>query len=369
MRREAPVMKQQGRSQNGKPCDAWLVTGYDDVRAVLSGPHISNVCHDGGGVGGGQAGVLVSMDPPDHTRIRRMLTREFTVRRVQALRPRLEENNASQLDEMEQAGQPADLMKEFAFPIASFAIWELLGVPYEERVEFRRRSELLLDASLPTERQMENYRETLSYISTLVAGHRQEPGGGILGRLISEHGDNISDEELVGVGCFLLVGGHEATAHAVGLGTLTLLQHPEQLAVVREGTEGVLRTAVEEVLRHPALIHTATPRWATRDLTLGGRLIKAGDMIVPSIASANRDPGFLEDADTFNVKRPVSRHLAFGFGVHQCLGQQLARMVLTIAFPALLRRFPSLRLGVSEGDLRYRAQGFVGGVESLPVVW
>ncbi|MDJ0466236.1 cytochrome P450 [Streptomyces sp. H27-C3] len=298
-----------------------------------------------------------------------MLTREFTVKRIQALRPRLEEIVAAQLDGMEQAGQSADLIRQFTFPIASFAIWELLGIPCEERAEFQRLSEVMLDASLPMERRMKNYHETLTYISTLIPGHRENPGDGILGRLIREHADNISDQELIGVGCFLLVGGHEATAHALGLGTLLLLQHPEQLADVREGEEDVLRTAVEEILRYQALIHTATPRWATRDLTLSGQVIKAGDMIVTSLASANHDQGFLQDADTFNVKRPVSRHLAFGYGIHQCLGQQLARAVLKIVFPALLQRFPSLRLAAPEGDIRYRTQGFVGGVESLPVAW
>ncbi|MFD3944853.1 cytochrome P450 [Streptomyces sp. NPDC058579] len=298
-----------------------------------------------------------------------MLTREFTVKRIQALRPRLEEMVAAQLNGMEQAGPPTDLMKQFASPIASLAIWELLGVPREERTEFQLRSEIMLDTSLPAERRMENYHETLSYIGTLIPKHRENPGDGILGTLVREHGNAISDQELIGAGCFLLVGGHEASANALGLGTLLLLQHPDQLAAIRENKGDVLRTGVEEILRYQALIHTATPRWATRDLTLSGQVIKEGDMIVPSLSSANHDEGFLKDASVFNVKRAVSRHLAFGHGIHQCLGQQLARAVLGIAFPALLNRFPSLRLAIPECDIRYRTQGFVGGVETLPVAW
>ncbi|WKK24093.1 cytochrome P450 [Streptomyces olivoreticuli] len=309
------------------------------------------------------------MDPPDHTRIRRMLTREFTVKRIQALRPRLVEIVTEQLDEMGQAGQPVDLMKQFALPIASLAVRELLGVPCEERAEFQRRSEIMLDTSLPVERRMENYHETLSYIGTLIPRYRENPGDGILGRLVREHAGDITDQELIGTSCFLLVGGHDATAHALGLGTLLLLQYPDQQAALWEDEGDVLRTAVEEILRYQSLIHTGTPRWATRDLVLSGQMIKAGDMIIPSLASANHDQDFLQGVPGFDVKRPVSRHLAFGHGIHQCLGQQLARTVLGISFPALLDRFPSLRLAIPERDLRYRTQGFVGGVVYLPVAW
>ena len=192
---------------------------------MLSSPHTSNAFERGGSAVG-QPGFLLSLDPPDHTRIRRMLTREFSVKRMTALRPRVEEIVTTSLDDMLVAGPPADLMQSFALPVPSLVICELLGVPYEDRADFQRRSDVLLDPAAGPERQRENTRETNEYMADLVARHRKDPGEDILGMLIREHPDDVSDEELVGIGNILLIAGHETTANTLGLGTLLLSQHP-----------------------------------------------------------------------------------------------------------------------------------------------
>ncbi|MGW7276178.1 cytochrome P450 [Streptomyces sp. NPDC054864] len=369
LRREEPVSRMRGRTQRGEPCDAWLITRYQDVREILASPQVSNSRHDGGGFGGGQPGFLVSMDPPDHTRIRRMLTAQFTVKRIQALRPRLEEIVNAQLDEMERVGSPADLMSHFALPFSSLVICDLLGVPYEDRVEFQKYSEIMLDMTLSPEAHKENNRATFEYITSLIGRHRKNPGEDILGMLVREHTDGITDQELIGISSLLLVAGHETTANAIGMSTLLLLQHPEQREAMRKGEGDQPRAAVEEILRYQALARTGMPRWAKRDLVVSGQKIKAGDMIVTSLASANHDEEFLAGAAEFDVTRNPSRHLAFGYGIHQCLGQQLARTQLATALPALLERFPDLSLAVPESELDLRTVGFVGGVASLPLEW
>ncbi|MFG2761658.1 cytochrome P450 [Streptomyces wuyuanensis] len=369
LRLEEPVSRRRGKRQSGEPCDAWFVTRYKDVREVLASPHVSSSRQDGGGLGGGQPGFLVSMDPPDHTRIRRMLTAQFTVKRIQALRPRLEEIVTAQLNEMERIGSPADLMSHFALPFSALVICELLGVPYEDRADFQRRTEIMLDFSLPPEMHAKNYRETHEYIAALIAKHRKDPGEDILGTLVRERGDEISDPELIGISSFLLVAGHETTANTIGVGTLLLLQHPEQMEAMRRGEGDYPRSAVEEILRYYSVVHTGTPRWAKRDLVLSGQRIKAGDMIIVSLASANHDEELLNDAGEFDVTRKPSRHVTFGHGIHQCLGQHLARTQLAVAFPALLDRFPGMRLAVPESELSYRTRGLAGGVTSLPLEW
>lgn len=368
-RTESTVIKVAGGSAYGESHDTWLVTGYDAVREVLASPDVSNASPDGTGVGGGQPGVLVSMDPPDHTRVRRLLTREFTVKRIQAMQPRLEAVIATQLDEMEQVGAPADLIQHFALPIASSAIWDILGMPSREQAELRRIGEVVFDLTLPGEHRVKGYQEGLGYIAGLLSDRRLNPGNDILSKLVHEHSDAVTGEEMIGVGCFLLIGGFEATAHSLGLGTLLLLRHPDQLAALRRNEGDVRRTTVEEVLRHQSLIHHATPRRAAQEMIVGGQKIKSGDVLVPALVDSNHDPNFLPDAAEFKVERPATRHLAFGHGIHQCLAQQFARTVLRTAFPALFSRFPGLQLGVPERDIRYRSGGFVGGVASLPVRW
>ncbi|MCS7482869.1 cytochrome P450 [Umezawaea endophytica] len=367
LREHGPIPRVQWSMGPGLSSTAWLVTRYADVREVLGSPHVSNRFYRGGLVVD-QPGFLLSLDPPEHNRIRRMLTREFSVKRVNALRPRVEQIVHGFLDDMIATGPPADLMQALALPVPSLVICELLGVPYDDREEFQRRSGLLLDPRATREEAMANTREMNDYMSDLVTRQRNSPGEDILGALVREHGAEVSDAELVGIGNILLIAGHETTANTIGLGTLLLIQHPEQLALVRDDPS-VLRTAVEEVLRYLSIVHTGSPRRVTEDITVAGQPIPAGDMVVVSLPSANRDGNFLTDADSFDVTRPVGAHLAFGHGIHQCLGQQLARMELAVVLPAMLTKLPNLRLAARQSDLAFRTDGPVNGVNALPIAW
>jgi len=367
IRSEQPVFGVRRPLPNGDFLMMWLITRYADARELLSSRETSNSLGRSGSAAS-QPGFLLSLDPPDHTRIRRTLTGQFSMRRLAAMRPYIEEITTRFLDEMEAVGPPIDLMQAFALPLPSLVICELLGVPFEDQPEFQRRSDTMLDVFVTRERQAQNTREMNAYMQSLVNRHRQDPGDDILGMLIRDHADELTDEELLGIGNILLVAGHETTANTIGLGTLLLLQHPDQLALVRDDPE-VITSAVEEILRYLTIVHTGTPRIILQDMIIGGQTIQAGDIATLSLPSANRDAGFMTDPDVFDVTRQPQAHLTFGHGIHQCLGQQLARLEMSVALPALLCRFPNLSLAASVADLTFRGDGPVNGVRELPVSW
>ncbi|TCO53640.1 cytochrome P450 [Actinocrispum wychmicini] len=349
----------------------WLATRYDDVREVLSdtarfsnapgrrNPRFADLP--------ARNGFLLTYDPPDHTTLRRMLTPEFTVRRMNRLRPRIEALVTDHLDAMARSGPPADLVSDFALPIPSLVICELLGVPYADREQFQRLTGTRLDMSLTPDDRAQATIEAREYMAGLVARQRADPGDDMIGMLIREHGDEIDDFELTGVADLLLIAGHETTSNMLGLGTLLLLRHPEQAAEVRTGEN--VAEAIEELLRYLSIVHMIVPRTAREDVVLSGQRIAAGEVVICSLAAANRDPAFGEDLDSFDIRRKISAHMAFGHGIHHCLGAPLARMEMTIAFPALLRRFPDLRLAVPFEDVPFRSYTFVFGLESMPVTW
>jgi len=315
-----------------------------------------------------RAGNLLGLDPPEHSRLRRMLTPEFTIRRMKRLEPRIVEIVDAQLDAMESAGPPVDLVENFALPIPSLAICELLGVPYDDREDFQRRSVRQLDFSVPIPERLELQREGRAYMTTLVARARRQPGEDILGMLVREHGDELTDDELIGVASLLLLAGHETTSNMLGLGTLALLRHPEQLAVVRDDPDAV-GPAIEELLRWLSIVQTAIPRITTTDVEVAGVTIPAGNLVFPSMPSGNRDADFIDSPELLDIRRGAPGHLAFGHGVHHCLGAPLARMEMRIAFPALLRRFPNLALAEDFTDVAFRTWNFIYGLKSLEVSW
>ncbi len=343
---------------------AWLVTRYDDVRTVLADDRVSNT-PQGSEPGPGD---LLSLDGPEHRRLRRTLTGSFSVKRVAEMRPWIEQLVTDHLDAMQSKGPPADLVSDFALPIPSLVICRLLGVPADDQDLFQAYSNKLLDVTLPPQERGENYEALAVYMAGLVRGHRAVPGDNLLGEVVRKHGDSLTDEELVGISRLLLVAGHETTANMLGLGTLLLLQHPDQAALIRD-SETAIRPAVDEMLRYLSVVSTSVPRYATEDLSVGGIHIKAGDEIQCSLMSANRDETQLEESSRFDIKRTPGAHSAFGHGLHQCLGQQLARLEMQVAFPALLRRFPGLRLDVPTEELHYREAAFVYGLRSLPLTW
>ncbi|WP_232327398.1 cytochrome P450 [Herbidospora yilanensis] len=370
----AAVRARQGLTKVPTPYgrDAWLVTRYDDVRDVLRNAELFGYGH---GInippmseeqaGRLKAGALLMMDPPDHTRLRRMLTPEFTMRRIRRLEPRVREIVADHLDAMERAGAPADLVADFATPIPSLVICELLGVPYDDRVGFQARSHTLLDFSQPPEVRGQAQMASAAYMGELVARARAEPGDDLLGMLVRDHGDDVTDAELVGLGGLLLLAGHETTASMIGLGTLALLRHPDQLGLVREDPEKV-DGMVEELLRWLTIIHSGAVKVATADTEIGGVPIAKGDAVVVSLPAANRDPALTENPDAFDVTRRDLAHVAFGYGAHHCIGAPLARMEMRIAFPALFDRFPGLR---EAGEPVFRSFNVVYGLSSFPVAW
>jgi cytochrome P450 len=358
----------------------YLITRHDDIKAVLSDhERFSNARPPGFAVQGipqpteeeeatARAGNLLGLDPPDHSRLRRMLTPEFTHRRMKRLEPRIVELVGAQLDEMESAGPPADLVEHFALPIPSLVICELLGVPYDDREDFQRRSAKQLDLSIPINDRLDLQRQGRAYMTTLVSRARRQPGDDILGMLVREHGDELTDDELVGIAGLLLLAGHETTSNMLGLGTLALLRHPEQLAVVRDDPDAV-GPAIEELLRWLSIVQTAIPRITTTDVEIAGVTIPAGKLVFPSMPSGNRDGDFIESPDALDIARGAPGHLAFGHGVHHCLGAPLARMEMRIAFPALLRRFPNLTLAEDFADVQFRSWNFIYGLKSLEVAW
>jgi cytochrome P450 len=358
---------------------AFLLTRYEDIREVLSDPvRFSNARTDislaeqlqlsDEEMARQRAGQLLGLDPPRHTRLRRMLTPEFTVRQIRRLAPRIEEIVESHLDDLEREGPPADLVSRFALPIPSLVICELLGVPYSERAQFQQRTNRQLDLSIPLEEQAILRRESREFMQQQVSRAQAAPGDDMLGMLVREHGDDITNDELVGIGLLLLIAGHETTANMLGLGTLALLCHPEQLALVRDDPASV-EPAVEELLRWLSIVPAGILRTTTTEVTLAGHTIPAGALVAASLVAANRDPALVEDPDRLDITRGALGHMAFGHGVHHCLGAPLARMEMTTAFPALLRRFPHLALAVPFEEVDFRSHHFIYGLQSLPVTW
>jgi cytochrome P450 len=355
---------------------AYLVCRYEDVRQVLSDPaRFSRALTPFPGstevseeeLPKMRAGRLIGFDPPEHTRLRRMLTPEFTVRRMRRLEPRITEIVQAALDDLERAGKPADLVSHFALPVPSLVICELLGVPYADRSAFQERAARLLDTSSPTERRLAALREDRAYMAGLVARAQAEPGEDMLGMLVREHGDDLCTDELIGIAGLLLLAGHETTSNMLGLGTLALLRHPDQLAMIRDDPARI-EPAIEELLRWLSIAQLP-PRTTTTDMEIAGHAIPAGSLVLCSLPAANRDRALIDDPDTLDITRGAAGHVAFGHGVHHCLGAPLARMEMRIAFPALLRRFPGLALADPYEQADFRVFSAVYGLNSLRVTW
>jgi cytochrome P450 len=352
----------------------WLVTGYEESKAVLAAPDsFSNDFRHIVGVSGIGAdyhpGGLGFADPPDHTKLRQMLTPEFTMRRLSRLAPRIEEIVAGQLDEMAVVAQrdgAVDLVEHFALPIPALTICQLLGVPYEERGEFQRLTSARFDFLGGADGTFGALSEAMTYVLQVVKQQRAEPGPGLLGMLVTEYGDDITDLELAGLTDGLLTGGLETTASMLALGALVLLQDPDSREAVRDHDDRVA-PFVEELLRYLTVVQMAFPRFARENLRLGGQTIKAGDIVFCSLSGSNRDGRLGVDLDSFDPTRAPAPHLAFGHGIHRCIGAELARMELRTAYPALVRRFPDIQLAQRPDELAYRKLSFVYGVDALPV--
>jgi len=347
----------------------WMVTGVDEAREVLADKSsysndIRPLMGRRGSTVDGDIGGLGFTDPPDHTRLRRLLTPEFTMRRLERLRPWIEQTVERQLDEVERQGPDVDLVPTFAFPVPFLVICELLGLPDEDRETFRQLGSARFDVTYGGAGSLGAVSESRRFLMEATRKQRKDPGEGLIGHIIREHGDEINDFDLGGLADGVFTGGLETSASMLALGTAVLLDHPDDYARLALDPTSVDAT-VEELLRYLTVVQVAFPRFPKHDLELAGQRIGKGDVVVVHLAAANRDPRTGAGLDDFDTARPPMQHLAFGHGFHRCVGAELARMELRIAYPALARRFPDLRL--AETDLDFRRLSLVHGVHALPV--
>ena len=356
--------------------EGWLATGHHAVRTVLGDRRFSSryelahlpMAGAPPELPPAPPGDLTGIDPPEHTRLRRQLTGYFTVRRMRTLTERVEEITAEHLDAIERHGPPVDLVAAFARPIPALVICELLGVPYADRDTFQRHVFTLTSHSSALDEHAAAMGALHEYLFGLVRAKRATPasevGADILSALTTS---DLDDHELAGIGAFLLGAGLDTTANMLALGTFALLCHPDQLAALRS-EPAIVDTAVEELLRYLTVGHTGL-RVALEDVELEGEVIRAGQSVTLAMGAANRDPRQYPAPDVLDLRRRATGHLALGHGIHQCLGQQLARVEMRVAFPALLARLPGLGLACAPEEVPLRPDANIYGVHALPVTW
>jgi len=313
---------------------------------------------------------FLRLDNPEHDRLRRMVTKEFTVRRIEQLTPRIEESVDRLITQYSQLPQGADFVEHFSAPLPTEIITFLLGIPYEDHQFFHEATRIQFGSKSTPAEVRKSLDDLFNYLDALITRKDREPQDDIVSRLVVEqlkpgHVDRLT---LINIVRLLLSAGHQTTQNMTALGVLTLLQHPDQLALIKSNPEMILG-AVEELLRFSSVLHVGARRVALEDVDVNGKLVKAGEGVICSIPAANRDPDLFPDPDRLDVERDAARHVAFGFGIHQCLGQVLARAELRIVYGSLFNRLPNLRLAVPFEKLRFRHDMFVYGVHELPLAW
>jgi cytochrome P450 len=358
--------------------DVWAVTKLEDARAALLDTTLSSMrtyagfptLQTGERVAReGAVPTLVEMDPPMHGAARQAVVGEFTVRRMEALRPRIQQIVDERIDAMLAGSRPVDLMEAFALPVPSLVICELLGVPYQDHDFFQSRSTAILSQENTPQAREGSFAELQGYLYNLVVTKEENPTEDLIGRQIAKARDagEYDRTAMVSMAFLLLLAGHETTANMISLGTVALLRNPEQLEAIKQDPSKTL-SAVEELLRFTSITDTVTMRLAMEDLELGGQPIKAGEGVAVLGFAANTDPAAFERPEELDIERGARHHVAFGFGPHQCLGQNLARMELQIVFDTLFRRIPGLELAQSVAELRGK-DAIVYGIRELLVSW
>jgi cytochrome P450 len=358
---------------------AWALTRHEDIRAMLTDPRFSSDRTNPGFpvLAEGQRRLvaqsqpsLISMDPPEHGKARRAVVGEFTVKRMAALRPRIQQIVDEHVDALLAGPRPADLVRALSLPVPSLVICELLGVPYADHEFFQARSSRLLRRTDPVEARERARDELRSYLDELVTAKEQDPTDDLLGRQVLKQRETGEGDhtDLVSLAVLLLIAGHETTANMISLGAVALLEHPGEQAKL-SGDPGKMPAAVEELLRYFSIADIATSRVATEDVEIGGVLIRAGEGVLGLGNSANHDPGIFDQPDELDIERGNRHHVAFGFGAHQCLGQNLARMELQMVFETLFRRIPGLRLAAPVDELPFKDDSTIYGLYELPVTW
>ncbi|TWV58281.1 cytochrome P450 [Streptomyces misionensis] len=358
----------------------WLITRHEDVRALLGDPRISADPRRPGYPHRTAAtrardqvrSSFITLDDPEHARLRRMVTAPFTIKKMEALRPSVQRVVDDLIDRMLAGPNPVDLVEAFALPVPSLVICALLGVPYADHDFFQRNTQVLVRRT-STEDDVRTANEALTaYLEDLLAAKQAEPEDDLLSVLAEQRvaTGELTRRQAADMGVLLLAAGHETTANMIALGTLALLEHPDQLALLRDGAEPKqVAAAVEELLRYLNITHSGRRRVALEDIEIGGELIRAGDGVILANDIANRDPDAFPDPDRLDLGRDARRHVAFGYGVHQCLGQPLARIELQVVYNTLYTRVPTLALATGIDQLEFKHDGFVYGVYELPVTW
>jgi cytochrome P450 len=353
--------------------EGWLATGYTTVRRVLADPRFSNRSelqhsplpgYAGMTAPPAQPGDFLKMDPPDHTRYRKLLAGKFTTRRMAQLTERIELIATEHLDAMQRHGGPIDLVAAYARPIPAMVICELLGVPYADRERFQAAVAELLGPNTTPAGKYEAFEALGSSVRELITAKRADPTDDVLSELTTS---DLTDDELAAMGGLLLAAGLDTTANMIALGTFALLRHPDQWAVLRTDPHSV-GPAVEELMRFLTVVPTLA-RVALEDVELDGHLVKSGSTVVLAMAAANRDATTFPDPHALDLRRDPVGHVGFGHGPHLCLGHHLARAEMRVAFPALAARFPGLRLAIPADDVVLREGADIYGVTSLPVTW
>ncbi|GAB3930684.1 cytochrome P450 [Kribbella albertanoniae] len=361
----------------GKP--AWMITRYAGQR-LLADPRLSSDVSRPNFQGSSPqllpqddrfGAGFIALDDPEHSRMRRMVTAPFTVKRVEALRPKVQSIVDRLIDDLLAGPNPADLMAALALPIPSLVICELLGVPYENHDFFQQNSLSLLDTTAGPADQLKAHSNLGSFLDELIGQKITNPGEDLLTDLAEQvRAGNLSRSEAAGNGLLMLVAGHETTANMIALGTLALLEHPDQFELLKKTDDpSAVGGAVEELLRYLNIAHKGRWRQVVEDIEFEGHTLKAGDNVVFANNIANRDPAVFADPDTLDLTRDARQHVAFGFGPHACLGQPLARMELKVVYHTLYHRIPTLRLAVPLEEIPFKHDATVYGVASLPVTW
>ncbi|MDI1483442.1 cytochrome P450 [Polyangium sp. y55x31] len=374
LRKEAPIAKVKLPSG----ATAWAVTRHEDIRTVLSDPRFSASRRNPGfphlTAEPPQAlsakPFLIEMDGQEHASARRAVVGEFSVKRIAALAPRIQQIVDQYIDAMLAGPRPVDLVQALSLPVPSLVICELLGVPYDDHEFFQARSSKLVARTSSLEEKAVAFFELVGYLNKLVTDKEENPTDDLLGRQIVKLREEgaYDHEAMLNLAFILLIAGHETTANMISLSTLMLLKNPEKLAILRQDPEKT-PAAVEELLRYFTIADGGLARVATEDVELGGMHIRAGEGVVLLANIGNRDPEVFENGDDLDVERGARNHVAFGFGPHQCLGQNLARLELQIVIDTLFRRIPELRPAVPEEELSYKENSTVYGMHEFPVTW
>jgi cytochrome P450 len=350
----------------------WSVSRYRDIRAALVDPRLSaDTLPDLFGESSDAPVVFARIDDPEHHRLRRMMTSQFTFRRTEAMRPQIQELVDKYLDAMIDKGPPADIVRDFGLPVPSLVIALLLGVPPEDLELFQHNSTAGLDVNSTDQQRAQGFIEMYVYIQELVARKEREPSDDLISRLITDYvATGQLDYNTVAVnGVIMMLAGHETTANMISLGTVALLENRDVFERLGQTDDAaVIANAIEEIMRYLSIVHAQVDRIATEDLTLGGQLIRAGDRLLMNLPAGNWDSEFVDSPETLDIARNTRGHVAFGYGTHQCIGANLARVEMQVAFATLARRLPGLQLAVPPDELKFK-DADIYGMKELPVTW